>query len=141
MTYPIWLVNTPVFEPPAIWVECICSRAGRYIGAGRYAGVDITKLPVELANALVHEQCMTSGAGGCTGVDITKLPVELANVIAVYFLHVFSPFLSNFETFFLLFHTLTTHEQQDKTQDIIVLVQKTTSIDYIVHKTDFFKTV
>ena len=33
----------------------------------------------------------------------------------------FSPFLY-FETFFLLFHTLT-HEQQDKTQDIIILVQ------------------
>ena len=44
-------------------------------------------------------------------------------VIMVYFSTYFSPFSSNFKTFFLLFHMLMTHEQQDKTQDIIVLVQ------------------
>ena len=33
-------------------------------------------------------------------------------VIAVYFSTYFLPFLSNFKTFFLSFHTLTTHEQQ-----------------------------
>ena len=52
-----------------MYEECTTS------GAGRCAGVDTTKLPVELANALVHEECTTSGAGGCAGVDITKLPV------------------------------------------------------------------
>ena len=36
---------------------------------------------------------------------------------------IFSPFLSNFKTFFLLFHMLMTHEQQDKTPENIVLVQ------------------
>ena len=45
------------------------------------------------------------------------------HVIAVYFCMYFSPFLSNFKTFFLSFHMLTIHEQQDKTQDTIVLVQ------------------
>ena len=66
--------------------------------------------------------------------------VEVVVVIAVYFCTYFSPFYPTLKTFFLSFHTLTTHEQQDKTQEIIVLVQKT-SIDYIVHKTDFLKTV
>ena len=45
-------------------------------------------------------------------------------VIAVYFRTYFLPLLSNFKTFFLSFHTLTNHEHQDKTQDIIVLVQR-----------------
>ena len=45
-------------------------------------------------------------------------------VIAVYFRTYFSSFLFNFKTFFLSFHKLTTHEHQDKTQDIIVLVQR-----------------
>ena len=40
------------------------------------------------------------------------------------FLHVFFTILSNFKTFFLSFHMLTIHEQQDKTQENIVLVQR-----------------
>ena len=61
-------------------------------------------------------------------------------VIAVYFCTYFSPFLSNFKTFFLSFHTLTTYE--DKTRDKKTSYwYKETSIDYIVHKTDFLKTV
>ena len=46
------------------------------------------------------------------------------HVVAVYFCTYFLPFLSNFTTFFFSFHTLMTHEQQDKTQDTIVLVQR-----------------
>ena len=65
---------------------------------------------------------------------------EEDNVIAVYFRTYFSLFLSNFKTFFLSFHMLTTHE--DKTRDKKTSYwYKETSIDYIVHKTDFLKTV
>ena len=54
----------------------------------------------------------------------TCIAVQEDTVIAVYFCTYFSPFLSNFKTFFLSFHTLTTPEQQDKTQENIVLVQR-----------------
>ena len=62
------------------------------------------------------------------------------NVIAVYLRTYFSPFLSNFKTFFLSFHMLTTHEHKTRHKKTSYWY-KETSIDYIVHKTDFLKTI
>ena len=56
------------------------------------------------------------------------------------FLHVFFTFLSNFKTFFLSFHKLTTYEHKTRYKRSSYWY-KETSIDYIVHKTDFLKTV
>ena len=48
---------------------------------GLYVGIEITKLPMTLADTLMHGQRTTNGVGSCVGNKITKLPMMLGDTL------------------------------------------------------------